>query len=463
MARPRKDLINGPVGRTILELAGPMVFGMAAVILFNVVDTFWVGRLGALELAAMSFTFPVVFLVMSIAMGMGVGVTSVISRVIGQDDPAAVRRVATDGLFLANVIVVVVAIGGLLTIEPLFGALGASPEMVELIRQYMVPWYVGIGFVVIPMVGNSAIRATGDTKTPSVVMMIAGGVNMVLDPLLIFGVGPFPRLELQGAAIATLIAYSVTFVAAVWILSRREHMIEFARPRVSAVMHSWRRILHIAVPAGLTQMLLPVANGVFTRIVSEFGPEAVAAFGVGTRVDALCLIGTHALFAAVAPFVGQNYGAGRHDRIREALSFAAKASMVYGAAFAVVLALLARRVGAVFNDDPTVVALVARYLWLVPATYGLAGVLFIVNAMFNAVNRPLKSAFIIILRMFVFGIPLAWILSRQWGAVGIFAGYALGNAVVGVIAWAIGRRFVAIAEREAAMDESSSAPAPARS
>jgi Na+-driven multidrug efflux pump len=175
----------------------------------------------------------------------------------------------------------------------------------------------------------------------------------------------------------------------------------------------------------------------------------VAAFGVGTRVDALCLIGTHALFSAVAPFVGQNHGAGRPDRIREALGFAAKTSMVYGAAFAVVLALFARHVGAVFNDDPTVVALVGRYLWVVPASYGLVGVLFIVNAMFNAVNQPLKSAAIIVLRMFVFGIPLAWLLSRHWGAVGVFAGYSLGNAVVGAIAFALGRRFVALAEREA--------------
>lgn len=447
MPRPRKDLLSAPVGRTLLELAGPMVFGMAAVILFNVVDTFWVGRLGARPLAAMSFTFPVVFFVMSIAMGMGVGVTSVIARVVGEGDAAGVRRIATDGLFLANAIVVVIALGGLFTIGPLFSAIGAEPAMIGLIRQYMVPWYIGIGFIVIPMVGNSAIRATGDTKTPSIIMMIAGGVNMGLDPLMIFGIGPFPRMELQGAAIATLISYSVTFVAALWILARREHMLDFSRPHLADVLHSWRRILYIAIPAGVTQALLPVANGVFTRMTAEFGPRAVAAFGVGTRVDALCLIGIHALFAAVAPFVGQNYGARRPDRIRAALNFAVRAALVYGAAFAVLLALVARHVGGVFNDDPEIVALVARYVRMVPVSYGLVGSLFIVNAMFNAVNRPLRSAVLIVLRMFVFGIPLAWVMSRHWGAAGVFAGYALGNGVVGIIAWVVGRRFVAELER----------------
>jgi Na+-driven multidrug efflux pump len=240
----------------------------------------------------------------------------------------------------------------------------------------------------------------------------------------------------------------MTFIAALWILSRREHMLDFSRPHPGAVLHSWRRILYVAVPAGLTQALLPIAVGVFTRIVSGFGPEAVAAFGVGTRVDALCLIGTHALFAAIAPFVGQNYGARRCDRIRAALNFSITTSLIYGAAFALVLAVIARHVGAVFNSNPEVIDYVTRYLRVVPVSYGLVGVLFIVNAMFNAVNQPLKSAAIIVLRMFVFGIPLAWFLSRQWGAFGVFAGMAMGNASVGLIAWAIGRRWVREVERD---------------
>jgi putative MATE family efflux protein len=444
--KPRKNLLDAPVGRTILELAWPMVFGMAAVILFNVVDTFYVGRLGATELAAMSFTFPVVFLVMSIAMGMGVGVTSVISRVIGEGDFQTVRRITTDGLILANAIVVVVAVGGLFTIEPLFGALGASPDLVVLIRQYMIPWYLGIGFIVIPMVGNSAIRATGDTRTPALIMMIAGGVNIVLDPLLIFGPGPFPRLELQGAAIATLLSYSITFVAAVWILDRREHMLTFARPRVAEVLDSWRRILYVAIPAGFTSSLLPIANGIFTRMVSHFGAEAVAAYGVATRIEALSLIGTHALFAAVAPFVGQNYGARRIGRVGAALGFSVKASLVYGAVLAVVLAAFARPLSALFSAEPAIVATSAHYLWIVPVSYGLLGDLYIVNAMFHAVNQPYKSAFIIVLRLFVFGVPLAYFLSLALGVNGIFAGLAIGNVIVGVIALALARRFL----REAA-------------
>jgi putative MATE family efflux protein len=407
MARPRKDLLTAPVGRTVLELAGPMVIGMAAVILFNVVDTFYVGRLGAQELAAMSFTFPVVFFVMNIAIGMGVGVVSVISRVIGEDDRKRVQRLATDGLILANALVVIASIGGLLTIRPLFTALGASPQMIVLIREYMTPWYIGIGFIVIPMVGNSAIRATGDTKTPSVIMAIAGGVNIILDPLLIFGIGPFPRLELQGAAIATLLSYSITFAAALWILAKREHMIDFSRPKVSEVLASWRVILYVGIPATATNVMLPVANGILTRMVAGFGPTAVAAFGVGTRIEGLSLIGVHALFIAV---------------------------------------------GALFNPDPEIVETVAHYLWIMPASYGLLGLVQVVSATFNSVNQPMKSALIILLRLFVFGVPLAFVFSRGMGVTGIFVGLACANAVVGVIAYALALRFVHRAEERFARD-----------
>jgi len=444
---PRKDLLEGPVGRTVIDLAIPMVFGMAAVILFNVVDTFYVGRLGARELAAMSFTFPVAFMVMSVAMGMGVGVTSVISRAIGGGDRERVRRLTTDGLLLANTVVVVVAATGLATIAPLFRAIGAGDDIIPLIRSYMVPWYAGVGFLVIPMVGNSAIRATGDTRTPSIVMMIAGGVNVVLDPLLIFGIGPFPRLELQGAAVATLIAYAVTFVAAFWILARREHMLDFSRLAPSAVLRSWREILYVAAPATGTQMLVPLAAGVLTRIVSGHGTHAVAGYGVGTRVEALSMIGVHALFSALTPIVGQNYGAGKIARVREAITFALKVCAVYGLVAAALLALGARGIGALFNKDPEVITTVAHYLRIVPVTYVLFGTLLVVCASFNAMNHPLRSALLVSLRLFGLAVPLALAGSALAGPAGVFAGIAVANVLAGAAAGAAMRSFLGAARR----------------
>ena len=232
--------------------------------LFNLVDTFFIGRLGTTELAAISFTFPVVFLLGSIAMGLGIGISSVISRAIGEGDHHKVQRLTTDGLILSLIIVGVLAIIGILTIEPLFRLIGATSETLPLIKQYMKIWYLGIVFLVVPMVGNNAIRATGDTKSPSIIMMIGAGINAILDPLLIFGIGFFPRLEISGAALATVIARATTLIAALWILGHREKMLSLSRPQIKSMWDSWRKILYIGIPAAGMHMLVPINAGIIT-------------------------------------------------------------------------------------------------------------------------------------------------------------------------------------------------------
>jgi len=429
-----RRMLEAPVGPALLRLAGPMVLGLAAIILFNVVDTLFVGRLGVRELAAMSFTFPVVFVVMNIAMGLGIGTTAVISRALGRGDQSEVRRLTTHGLILANAVVVVVAVAGLTTIEPLFAALGASPETIGLIADYMVPWYAGVGLLVIPMVGNSAIRATGDTKSPALVMVVAGVVNVILDPLLIYGLGPFPRLELQGAAIATVVSWAATFAAAIWLLGWRERMLEWAWPRLRTVLDSWRRILHVGLPAAATNLLVPVSGAVLTRMVADHGEDAVAAFGVGARLEGVAMVGIFALATALTPFVGQNHGAARPDRVRAAIRFSVLAALLWGVGAALLLALLAQPLARAFNDQPEVVAATVLYLLLVPFSYGGFGVAILVNSAYNALGRPLTSAALIVLRMFVLAIPVAWLGSRWFGLAGVLAGMAAANVLAGLAA-----------------------------
>ena len=442
MAGRRAALLHGPVGPTLLRMAGPMVLGLTAVILINVVDTFYVGQLGTRPLAAMSFTFPVVFLVMSVAMGLGVGMTSVVSRALGENDLERVRRLTTHGLLLANTVVVVVALAGLATIGPVFRVLGAEADLIEMIKSYMVPWYIGVGFLVIPMVGNSAIRATGDTKTPSLIMVIAGVVNIGLDPLFIFGLGPFPRLELQGAAIATLIAYSVTFVASFWILARRERMLDFARVSGSTLLQSWRQQLAVGIPATATNMMIPLAAGVLTRIVAGHGHAAVAAYGVGTRVEALVLIGVSALSTSIAPFAGQNFGARHFNRVSEAFRFCVRSGFVYGVVAAVGLGLGGPALARLFNDDPEVVANVVRYFRIIPGTYAVFAAALVASAVFNATNHPLRSAFIVGLRLFGLAVPLALIGTRLAGLDGIFVAIGVANVIVGIVAFGMIRWFL---------------------
>ncbi|MCE9614685.1 MAG: MATE family efflux transporter [Lentisphaerae bacterium] len=439
---PPARLLDGDVGPTLIRLAVPMFWGMLAVTTFNIVDTFYVGRLGTAPLAAMGYTFPVVFVIQCVAMGMSVGTSSVLSRAIGEGDHAKVRRLTTDSLALSVVAVVVLAIIGVLTINPVFRLLGATPELIVLIRQYITIWYAGVALLVVPMVGNSAIRATGDTKTPSIIMMIAGGANIILDPLLIFGPGPFPRLGLAGAALATVLSWSLTLVTALWILIRRLDLIDFSIPSTREALDSWRRILYVALPAIGTNLLMPLSTGVLTRMLSGFGTEAVAAFGVGTRLETLAMSGSFALSTIMSPFVGQNFGGGRRDRVREAVHKAIRYAFTWGAGVCILYALLARPLARLFNAHEAVVSTTALYLWIVPISYGAYGAMAQVTTMYNATNHPMRSASVFLLRLFVCMVPLAYAGSRLAGLGGLFAGICLSNFIAAGIALGMVQHFL---------------------
>ena len=438
----KAKLLQGPVGKTLISLAMPMAFGIAAIILFTVVDTFYVGRLGAEQLAAMGFTFPISYIVMSIAMGLSVGTSSTIARAIGEGHQLKVQRLATDGLGLAFVIVTCFSLIGLTNLNTIFSMIGAKGEILELISDYMIPWCLGVGLLVIPMVGNGALRATGDTKTPATIMIIAGIVNIVLDPFLIFGIGPFPRLELQGAALATVVSWGVTFTASLWILGKREGMIRLPIFDPKQTFDSWRQILHIGIPAAGTNMMEPLSMAVITRMISEYGKEAVAAFGVGGRLEALSLIGIWALSMAMTPFVGQNFGAGNCDRVRAALRFGVKFSLVWGGVTFTVLYFLSGIIAPIFNDNKAVIASIILFLQIIPISYAMYGISTLVNSTFNALGKPLQASLVIILHLFVFVLPLAYLGSKVYGLKGIFVGITVGNAVVGIIAYLMVQKFL---------------------
>jgi len=439
--RRKANLTEGPIGRRLFYLTVPMLMGIFAMVAFNLADTYFVAQLGTTQLAAMSFTFPVVMLVHSLAFGLGTGTVSVLSRAIGRGDYREVRRLTSHSLMLAVLVVVLLVLAGLVTIGPLFTMLGATPEVLPLIRQYMTVWYVGMVFVTVPMVGNNAIRATGDTKIPGFIMMVAAAVNICLDPLLIFGLAGFPRLELVGAALATVIARAMSLALSLSILHFRERMIEFALPSIRNLWDSWKKVLYIGVPAAATNIMVPLSMGVIVRLVARFGTAAVAAVGAGVRVQAFAMMVTIALGASLIPFIGQNWGAREFDRVQRAQRISNRFSFFWGLLCAAAFLVAAVPIGRLFSDEPEVVYNIAGYLWIVPVSYGMLGISRLTAASFNAINKPLISATITMTHMFVLYIPLAYVGARLLGLRGLFAGISLANIVTGaiallVIAWA---------------------------
>ncbi|MBN2119474.1 MAG: MATE family efflux transporter [Candidatus Omnitrophica bacterium] len=431
----KPNLTVEPVGRKLTLLTIPMLFGMFSMVTFNIVDTFFVGRLGTKELAAMGFTFPVVFLIGVIALGLGTATSSVISRAIGQGDHKEVKRLTTDSLSLACLIVFLCALAGLATMTPVFKLLGASSEIIPLIKNYMTIWYVGVVFLIVPMVGNNAIRASGDTLSPGIIMTLASVINAVLDPLLIFGLAGFPRLELKGAALATVIARAMTLVISLLILSRKKKMLDFCLPPIQTLLDSWKKILYIGMPTALSNILFPLAMGAITRLVSQFGPAAVAAVGAAIRIETFTLMIIMALSSAVIPFVGQNWGAKEFERVKLAQQYTSRFSLWWGIISVLIFIIAAVPIGRLFSKDAEVISYIIRYLWIVPLGHGLRGIAMLTGSVFNAINKPLHSALLNLVRTFILYVPFAYLGAHLLGLNGIFIGITLANIITGAVAF----------------------------
>ena len=428
-------LIEGNVGQQLIKLTIPMIWGVLAVTAFNIVDTYFVGQLGTQPLAAMSFTFPVVMTLGSLAIGLGVGTSSVIARAIGEGDRDRVQRLTTDSLTLSLLVVAIFVSFGLVTIDPLFTALGADADVLPFIRSYMQIWYFGMIFLVIPMVGNSAIRASGNTLVPGIIMIVAAGVNIALDPFFILGWGGFPRLEIQGAAIATIISRAITLIASLLVLHYREKMLCFNLPKFGVILASWRKILQIGLPAAATSIITPISIGLITSAIAFYGAEAVAAFGIASRIESLSLIVIVALSASLGPFVGQNWGAKKYYRVHRALNLSYLFCLAWGIMMAAILTGSASWLASLFNNDPEVIQIARNYLWFVPISYAAAGIIFVASSTFNALGKPIPSMIMTISRMVVLYIPLAYLGSRLFGINGIFAAACIANLVVGIGAY----------------------------
>lgn len=432
--KKRINLTEGTVSRVIVAMTLPMIIGMLSTVVFNLVDTWFIGKLGTTALAAMSFTLPVVMLQGAIAMGLGVGVSSVIAQGIGEKDTASVKVTTTSALFLSVILVIVVVSLGLLTIEPLFRLLGATDSLIPLIKEYMSVWYCGVPFVVIPMVGNNAIRATGNTTIPSLIMVVAVGINVLLDPLFIFGIGPFPEWGLKGAAVATVLARMATLFLSLYFLRFKFDMLTIKISSFSTVWESWKRIFYIAIPAALTQMLGPLSIGFVTKLVSTYGENAVAALGVASRIEFFALSPLMALGAVIIPFVGQNMGAKKFGRITDGFRFSTRFATVLGGTVLAMFLLFKTGLAHLFTNKPEIVSIVGLYLSIVSIGYGFQGITAISSSSFSALNKPLHAAGVNLLRLIVFLIPLALLGSFFWDLPGIFGAMVLASIGSGLIA-----------------------------
>lgn len=429
-------LVKDRVFPTIMRMAVPMLAGTFSMNAYNLADTWFVSRLGTDALAAMSFTFPVVMLLGFVMRGLGTGAMTVVAHALGRGKHQTAARITTHGIFLSSGVALCLMAVGLLTIKPLFVRLGASGEVLVLTRQYMVIWYWGLVFRILHMMLADIIIGTGNTKAVSSLMVGGTVLNCILDPMMIFGLWGFPKMGIQGAALATVISETCVLAAAYTLVSKKHHLILFgphSRRRISA---SWRKILHIGIPAMLSSVLTPLSAAIVLRIVSGFGQAAVAAFGVASRIEMFAFMIPMTVGMSLVPFVAQNYGAKRFDRIKTVRKGAFVFALIFGLVIAGLFLVIARPLGRLFSSDPGVVDILVRYLYITCLGYGFLEVHRYATFCMTGIHRPIASGILNAIRVIVLMIPLAVLGAKVFGITGVFwarLSTDILSAIIGII------------------------------
>lgn len=427
----KTDLTTGDVSAHLVRMSLPMIWGIMAIVSFQLVDTYFISMLGAEPLAAISFTFPVTFAIFSLMIGLGIAVSSVLSRTIGEGNQDKVKRITSHSLIFAFLFGVIVATLGDFFMQPVFGAMGADSAMQAIIHDYMHIWFIGIVFLVVPMVGNSAMRAGGDTRTPALIMLGVALINVVLDPILIFGLFGFPRMEVQGAALATMIANLVAMLIGLYVILIRKKMICRDGLHIDQMGDTFRRLIVIALPVGLTQIFQPFVNGIIIALLAQKSNAAVAAFGVVSRLEAFAFIVIMALATGMGPVIGQNWGAKLYHRVKETLRKTIGFAFIWSFGVGLFFIVFGRIIAAMFSDDPLFMNTVQMYFWIIGLSYAFGNLVQGWTSAFNAMGMPKRAFVMIFVRLFILQVPLAFAGAYYLGVAGIFVSIALTNFIAG--------------------------------
>ncbi|MEF8799781.1 MAG: MATE family efflux transporter [Halolamina sp.] len=451
------DLTTGGIAKPLFILATPIVFTNLFQTAYNLADTFWVGQYSTEALAAISFAFPMVFLLISLGLGLSVAGSVMVAQNVGAGKEREAEYAASQTVVFSVIASIILGGVGYVLVDDLLKIFGAAPDVYPLAVAYMEVIAAGLVFMFGFLMFISLMRGYGDTVTPMVVMALSVVVNIILDPFLIFGFQANPLFEmlgatglqsqlfaatgytgdgLRGAAIATIFSRALAFIVGLGIMFRGNRGVRIRLSEMRPDLPFARRILKIGLPASVEGTGRAISFNLMLIVVGTFATPVVAAFGIGTRVLSVVFMPAIALARGVETMSGQNIGADKPDRAAETTWFAGKTVFFILSAVAVLAFVFTEPIVAVFTESAEVTAIGVRFMRFVAPTFGFMGVMRAYNGSFRGASKTLTAATISIGVLGVFRIPLAWVLSRAYGPDGIWLSFAISNAVGAMVAYA---------------------------
>jgi putative MATE family efflux protein len=436
------DPTQGPLNRAILLLAVPMVLEMVMESVFAVVDIFFVSRLGDEAIAGVALTESVLTLIYTVAMGLSIGVTAMVARRTGEGDTDAAARATVQGVLLGSGIAVIFAVLGVTFAEDLLRIMGADAPTLAISLPYTRVMFGTNAVILLLFLQNAAFRGAGDAAIAMRVLWLANGINIVLDPCLIFGLGPFPELGVTGAAVATSIGRGTAVLVQLYTLFRLGGRLRIRLPHLRIQLAVMGRIIRLSATATL-QIFIGMASWIaLIRVTAEFGSEALAGYAIAVRIILFALLPAWGLANAAATMVGQGLGAGDPERAEQSVWIAGKLNLYFLGSVGLAFIVFAPLIVGAFGGTPEARAYAVSCLRIVSIGFVFYAYGMVLTAAFNGAGAVWTPTIVNLFCFWLFEIPLGWFLAMTlgFGPTGIFVAMMLAFSSVAVVSGVVFRR-----------------------
>jgi putative MATE family efflux protein len=429
------DYTQGSIGRAILLLSIPMVLEMLMESTFAIVDVYFVSALGASAVATVGLTESFLTLMYAVGMGLSMGTTALVARRIGEKNAAGAADAAVQSIIIAVAASLPFAIAGIFFSRELLALMGADAWSIEHGYRYTAWMLGGNAVIMLIFVINAVFRGAGDAATAMRVLLISNSINIILDPILIFGWGPFPAMGIEGAAIATNIGRGIGVLVQIGILLRGAKHIRILLSQISFHAEVMLQLVKTSL-GGIGQMIIAMTSWIFlVRIMSGFGSEAVAGYTIAVRIFIFTLMPSWGMSNAAATLVGQNLGAGQPDRAERSVWVTGFANMGFLAVVSVLYIIFSEQLVMIFTSDPGVVAYGSQCLTVISYGYIFYAWGMVMPQAFNGAGDTLTPTKINIVCFWLLEVPLAYLLALEWGVgvTGVFWSIVIAESIAGLI------------------------------
>lgn len=416
-----------PVLPLLFKLSIPSIIGMAVQALYNVVDSIYIGHVSKEALSALTLAFPIQMVLIALAVGTGVGATSLISRTLGQGDRETAGRIAEHVVIIALVLGGLVALAGALFARQLIGVFTNVPELIQMGSDYIRIIMIGSVALFVPMLFNGILRGEGNTFIPMLTMIIGAVLNIILDPFFIFGIGFFPELGVQGAAVATVLSRIVSGTFIIRILFGNKNEIKINMRKLRLKLEIYRRLYSVGLPVMLMQLLgsFMLAGG--NLILGSFSTTAIAVFGIFFRLQSFVFMPIFGLGQGVMPIMGYNFGSGNSSRMKETARIAYLTAFSFTLLGFLIFQSFSRQLITMFNTDPELVRIGVEALKRISIGFLFVGPTIMSASIFQAIGRGTPSLIIGFLRAIVLLLPIMYVLGQLFGLSAVWYAFPIAE------------------------------------